>query len=283
VAEFNRISGRVGNIVNLDVTFYHGGEAEDPYAIRRIDIYKGAVKDENLEASIVLAPPDDPGYPFPVLQQEDAAGDLLPGQFVLPFLIPEDFPSPEIYFDVWRFIGTDPGGTLGVDDEDESLWISQCNRFWVYPDGWFVDDELTTIRLGFEALDKHFRKPEVRNLEVGIMPLPLYDFDFNKVAPLIPQMQAFIQIETESGEVIVSAFPPTDCDGQPCPVGTGGASVEGVAKIGLRQGSYRTNPFVVQYRLDTSQFLIGTYKYRIILVLPNGETRVSDDMRFDVA
>jgi len=281
VAEYNRISGRVGNIVNLDTIFYHNGVPEDPFAIRRIDIYKIAVKDENLEAQIIIPAPDDPNYPYPI-QRIESGGAVLPGQFSMPFEIPADFSSPEIYFDVWRFIGSDPGGTF-VDDDDESTWISQCNRFWVYPDGWYIDDELVTLRIGFEALDKHFRKPEIRNIEVGLVPLPLYDFDYNRIVPLIPQLQAYIHIETENGEVIVGE-PSTGCDGQPCSLdGTEGDSSSGVARIGLRQGSYRTNPYVVQYRIDTNQFLIGTYKYRIILVLPNGETRVSNDMRFDIA
>jgi hypothetical protein len=283
VAEYNRISGRVGNIVNLDTVFYHNGVPEDPYAIRRIDIYKTAVKDENLEAQVIIPPPDDPNYPVPIERMTAADGSILAGHFSLPFEVPTDFVAPEIYFDVWRFLGSDPGGTIGVDEDDESLWISQCNRFWVYPDGWYIDDELVTIRIGFEALDKHFRKPEIRNLEVGLVPLPLYDFDYNRIIPLIPQLQARIHIETENGEVIVGS-PATGCDGQPCPAdGSEGDNTEGIARIGLRQGSYRTNPFVVQYLIDTNQFLIGTYKYRIILTLPNGETRVSDDMRFDVA
>jgi len=283
MAEYNRISGRVNNIVNLDTIFYHNGVAEDPYAIRRIDIYKGSVTDDNLEASIVLPPPDDPTYPYPVVRISEG-GVSLEGHFSLPFLVPSDFVAPEVYFDVWRFIGSDPGGTIDIDEEDESTWISQCNRFWVYPDGWYLDDELTTIRIGFEALDMHFRKPEIRNLEVGLVPLPLYDFDYNRVIPLIPQLQAFIQIETENGEVIVGGTPKVGCDGLPCPAGSDGElDIQGRARIGVRQGSYRTNPYVVQYKIDTSDFLIGTYKYRIILVLPNGETRVSDDMRFDVA
>ena len=118
------------------------------------------------------------------------------------------------------------------------------------------------FRVGFEALDKHFFKPEVRNLEVGIEPLPLYDFDYNRIIPLIPQLLPQIHIETENGEVLVE---------------------NDACKMGLRQGSYRTNPFVVQYRIDTDQFLIGTYKYRVTLVFPNGETRTSGDMRFDVS
>ena len=182
---------------------------------------------------------------------------------------------------MWRFIGSDPGGT--DEDDDESTWISQCNRFWVYPDGWYLDDELVTIRIGFEALDKHFRKPEVRNLEVGLVPLPMYDFDYNRVIPLIPQLQAYIHIETENGEVIVGGTAETDCDGNACVGSDGEVEIQGIARIGLRQGSYRTSPYVVQYRIDTNQFLIGTYKYKIILVLPNSETRVSDWMRFDVS
>lgn len=262
MAEFNRLSGRVGNIVNLDATFFHGGEAEDPYAIRRIDIYQGSVTDENLQAQVLIPPPDDPLYPTPLIRITDGTeGDVLPGQFILPFLIPDDFASPDIYFDVWRFIGNDPDVTVGGDDEDESTWIAQCNNFWIYPDSWHVDDGLVTIRLGFEALDKHFRKPEIRNLEVGIVPLPVYDFDFNRITPLIPQIIPSIHIETENGEILIASD---------------------TARMGLRQGSYRTNPFVVQYQIDTAQFLIGTYKYRITLQLPNGETRTSDDMRFTV-
>jgi len=282
VADYNRISGRVGNIVNLDTVFYHNGVPEDPYAIRRIDIYKGSVKDENLEAQVLIPPPDDPHYPHPI-ERMMSGGEIVAGHFSLPFEVPTDFVAPEIYFDVWRFIGSDSGGTFDVIDEDESTWISQCNRFWVYPDGWYLDDELVTLRIGFEALDRHFRKPEVRNLEVGLVPLPLYDFDYNKIIPLIPQLQAYIHIETENGEVIVGGTPETDCDGNICVGSDGEAEIQGVCRIGLRQGSYRTNPYVVQYRIDTSQFLIGTYKYRIILMLPNGETRVSDDMRFDIS
>lgn len=262
MSEYNRISGRVGNIVNLDVTFYHNGVPTDPFAIRRVDIYRTAVKDENLELSIVIPLPDDPQYPYPILRiAEGSGGSFQPGRYILPFLIPNEFVVPDIYFDVWRFIGA-PGEVSLGGDEDESGWVSQCNRFWAYPDNWYVDDELVTLRVGFEALDKHFKKPEVRTMEVGLMPLPLYDFDYNRIIPLIPMLQPYIHIETMNGEVLVE---------------------NDLARIGLRQGSYRSNPFVIQYRIDTTKFLIGTYKYRITLALPNGESRVSDDMSMDVS
>jgi hypothetical protein len=52
--------------------------------------------------------------------------------------------------------------------------------------------------------------------------------------------------------------------------------------IGVRQGSYKSNPFVFKYLLTTSDFLIGTCKYRITVNMPNGETRVSDDFFFEI-
>ena len=250
MANLPRISARTGGIVDLNVTFYRNGVAEDPFLIRRIDIYEGSEKPENLVAQIPI--PADSSYPSPL-------GKTGPGAFVLSLDIPTTFNAPSVYLDVWRFIGSDPG--TGADIEDESLWSSQCNKFWVFPDGFYLDDGLVIPRFGFEALDKVFRKPEVRSLEVGLMPLPLYDFDFNRIAPIIPQLRALITMQTENCEILI--------DRDPC-------------RIGIRQGSYRTNPFVVQYQLDTSNFLTGTYVYRITLLLPNGETRVSDDFRLTI-
>ena len=51
----------------------------------------------------------------------------------------------------------------------------------------------------------------------------------------------------------------------------------GAMEMGLRQGSYRTNPFVLRYSIDTMAFLIGTYKYRITATLPDGTSRTSGD------
>lgn len=259
MANLPRISSRTGGTVDLNVTFYRNGVAEDPFAIRRIDIYEGSEKPENLVAQIPISDPTDALYPAPLLKPLMGTGSPIPGAFILPFDIPSTFNAPVVYLDVWRFIGTDLG--TGGDLNDETLWSSQCNKFWVFPDGFYLDDGLVVPRFGFEALDKTFRKPEVRSLEVGLMPLPLYDFDFNRIAPIIPQLRALITIQTENCELLV--------DRAPC-------------RIGIRQGSYRTNPFVIQYQLDTADFLVGTYVYRITLLLPNGETRVSEDMRITI-
>jgi hypothetical protein len=258
MTEYNRISGRVGSVIRLDTTFYHNGVPENPAAIHRVDIYQTAVKEENLVAQVVFPDPGNPLYPLPAVQ-DDSGSEGGVGHYYIPWPVPADMQTPDIYFDVWRFTGTSQGTDFF---DDEEYWTSQCNRFWLYSDNWFADDGLTTIRLGFEAMDKHFKKPEMRNLEVGIMPLPLYDFDYNKIIPLIPQMQAFITIETDNCEVLVDSAP---------------------AKIGLRQGSYRTNPFVVQYKIDTSAFLSGSYKYRVILALPDGDVRASDYFRLTIS
>jgi len=256
----SRISTHTGGTVALNVTFLHNGVPENPFAIRRIDIYQGSEKPENLVAQVPVVNSDDDFYPSPVIQDVDESGNPRPGMFTLFFDVPADFIAPSAYVDVWRFIGTDPGGT-DVDFDDETLWHSQCNRFFVFADNFYLDDGLVVPRLAFEPLDKVFRKPEIRDLEVGIMPLPLYDYDFNRITPIIPQLKAFISISTENCELLVSE--------DPC-------------RIGIRQGSYRSNPFSIQYRLDTTQFLVGTYLYRIKVQLPDGTTRLSDDLRFTI-
>jgi len=252
---FPRISARTDNPVGLNVTIRRNGIATDPFALRRIDVYFQSVKDDNLVAQIVFGLPGSTGYPSPAI-----VSDI--GQFVVEFQVPKTF-KEGIYFDVWRFVGTEPDSLSGFDFDDESLWISQCNKFFVFADGWYLDDGLITPRFAFEPLDSRFRKGEVRNLEVGIMPLPLYDFDHARVGPLMPQICPFITVETEEGEVL------TGLEKAPC-------------KMGLRQGTYRANPYVVQCLLDTSLFLKGTYVYRITLELPNGETRISEPLRFTI-
>lgn len=288
-----RVSARTGGIVNLNVTFYRDGVPFDPFRIRHIDIYEGSEKPENLVAQIPINP--DTGYPSPLLRVDDAnptgacgtaptVGNPKPGMYILPFLVPTTFRAPQAYVDVWRFLADDPApGSLGtepaeieedenddddIDDDDDHLdpevpanWQSVSNKFFVFPDGVFADDGLVVPRLGFEALDKLFKKPEIRTLEVGMMPLPLYDFDFNRIAPLIPRLRATITIETDANEILVKDAP---------------------CRIGIRQGTYRANPFTVQYTLDTGTFLVGTYQYRITVLLPNGETRVSDPFRISI-
>jgi len=93
------------------------------------------------------------------------------------------------------------------------------------------------------------------------MPLPLYDFDQNLIMPAIPRSTATITIETINCETLVEAEPMT---------------------IRLKQGSYRTNPFVLSYQFDTSGFLVGTYKARVTLTLPEGSMHTSPDMFFTV-
>jgi hypothetical protein len=261
---YPRIAGRVGQPTGLDVTFFHNGVPRDPYALRRIDIYYQEVKAENLKAQIIFGEPDQSGYPAPAITDPTR-----PGYYMVEFQVPETF-GEGIYFDVWRFIGSAPvvgdgtgSGATWPNLDDETTWVSQCNKFWVFCDGWFLDDGLITARFGFEPLDRTFRKGELRNLEVSIMPLPLYDYNASRINPMIPQVCPFIRVETEHGEVLAGL------EKAPC-------------KIGLRQGSYRTNPYVIQCPLDTSAFLKGSYVYRIILELPNGDVRISDPFRFEI-
>lgn len=253
---YNRISGRVGNKMILDTSFFRNGVPTDPYAIRAVRIYKRAVEDANLVAEIPFPLPSESDYPYPAVPVESTECPN-GGSYELTFHVPCDFPAPDVFFDVWHFIpdlDCLESITSDPDLDNESLWISKCNKFWVYPDGWYVDDHLMVPRLGFEPLDVKFRSGETRYLEVGMMPLPLYDFNYNQIMPMIPFLEPSITITTRNCEVIV--------DGE-------------AMDIGLRQGSYRTNPFVAKYLLDTSRFFKGTYEYQITLKLPDCQTIVS--------
>lgn len=267
-----RVSGRLGRPIGLNVRFYRDGVATDPFAIRRVRIYRSAVAEENLIDTIDFVYPDATDYPSPATQEINGSGPV-PGSYVLVWNVPTDIVAPDIYFDVWDFLGDDcRSASSGATDsclDDESLFISQCNQFWLYPDGWFVDDGLEVMRFGFEALDIKLRQPEIRTIEVGLMPLPLYDFDYNKIAPIVPQLKAYFSLESENCELLIEDAP---------------------MSIGIRQGSYRSNPFTLQFRFNTSviestnmPLLRGTYKYRVKIMLPNGETRVSDYFTLQVS
>jgi hypothetical protein len=250
---YTRVSARRGEQVALEARFVQGGVPTAPHAIYRVEIYRGKVAAENIVDAIDIPSPDSSEYPGVLV--EGAAG-----LYTLNWTVPDYADVPDVYFDVWYFFGSDPrnlsssSGDEYVENEDKLIQF--CNRFWVYPDSWYVDGGLQTLRFGFEALDTRFNKPEKRPLEIGLMPLPLYDYDYNLVAPIIPYIDAKIDMWTVHKEPIITQEPMT---------------------IKLRQGAYRSNPFVLSYLFDTEDIFIGTYKYRITLTLPDGTTRISPD------
>jgi hypothetical protein len=273
-----RISGRKNRVIDLNVDFLRSGVPTDPFAIRYVEIYRNSVVPHNLVATIPIIDCDDINYPSPACQEGivpdpglcgTAPTDPIvpiPGKYHLYYQIPDKFQAPDVYFDVWHYYATDPRDNPTSDcDIDDDVYgdhlLSCCHRFWVYPDEWFCNDGLQTVRFGFEPLDQKFYKPENRPLEVGLMPLPLYDYNFNLVNPLIPYLNPEILIESGDCELLV--------DWQPM-------------ETGLRQGSYRSNPWVVKYNLDTSNFMKGTYRYQIRLNLPDGTSRVSKKFFFTI-
>ncbi len=165
-----------------------------------------------------------------------------------------NFHDPRDFTDPANPEYTNPNPTAAALRHHPELLLKCCHRFWIYPENWFCDDRLQTVRFGFEPLDQKFYSPEQRTLEIGLMPLPLYDYNFNLVTPLIPFLTPTITIETQHHELLV--------DKEEC-------------RMGLRQGSYKTNPFVIQYDVDTTRFLKGTYQYHIALRMPDGSSRVS--------
>jgi len=266
-----RISGRVGQPIKLNVDFYNNGQLVDPYAVRYVEIYKSQVLPHNL---VTVIPFSDigSGYPLPAYKETATDGTTeveIDGKFYLPFTIPDNYTAPELYYDVWYYFAENPCAdptevtSCDIDSADyEDQLLKCCHRFWVYPDEWFCNDGLQTVRFAFEPLDQKFHTPEARPLEIGLMPLPLYDYNHNLVTPIIPFLNPTITIETQNCEVL---------------------QVNAPCEIGLRQGSYRSNPWVVKYNLDTTEFLKGTYRYQITLNLPDGSTRVSKKFIFTIS
>lgn len=265
---FPRISARLGNVVDLNVDFYNNGVLTDPYAIRYVEIYKTSIAPHNLVSTVPIVSPNDESYPSPLYQEADGTNsDTYPGKYHLLYPIPNDFSAPDVYFDLWYYFASNPceeeGSDCDIDDAANSpLLLKCCHRFWIYPDSWFCNDSLQTIRFAFEPLDQKFHSPEVRPLEVGLMPLPLYDYNFNLVNPMIPFIRPYISVETQHCELLVG---------------------DDAARIGIRHGSYKSNPWVIQYDIDTYKFLKGTYRYWLKLVLPDGSTRVSRKFIFTIS
>lgn len=247
---YPRVAGRVGELVSLNMSFYRNGSLESPFAIRQVDIYRDSPRPGNLVASIPFPDPTDTGYPFPAIETS-------PGQFQLLFDAPDNLVPCDIYFDQWSFLGKDPG-SVGLNDE--SRWITQSGMFWLYDDAWIIDDDLFTKRLGFEPLDKKLRRGEIRTIEVAIYPLPMYEYNFNQLAPIIPQLRPTIDIKTARDELIVQDVP---------------------CYIGTRQGSHRNSPFVVKCPIDTRTFLRGMYRYTIKVNI-SGQTIISQPFSFIV-
>ena len=250
MAIYPRVAGRLGNTVSLNMKTLRNGRLQAPFALRRIDIYRGSIRPANQIDTINFSDPTDTGYPAPAIEGATGCFEVL-------YDAPEDLVPNEIYFDVWHFVGSDPG-TANIDDE--RLWISQTGMFWLYHDTWIIDDELITKRIGFEPLDKKLRRGEIRTIEVAIHPLPKYDYDFNKIAPIIPQLRPTISIRTSHNELIVNNVP---CD------------------IGVRQGHHRNSPFVVQCQIDTRTLVRGTHNY-IIQVNIDDNTIASPKFYFTV-
>lgn len=281
---FSRVSGRLGGTIGLNMQFLNGGKQADPFAIRSVKIYRSSVSDENIIVEIPFLYPGDPDYPLPAQRVLDSDGDPIPGRYILNWDVPESgIPSPDIFFDVWEFIGSDcvsgsegdagteSGGVTDIDPclDDPDNIISQCGKFWLLPDAWYADDGLEIPDLKFEALNTKLYQPEIKTIQVGLMPVPLYDYNYNLVAPMIPYLNAKISLWTQNHELLID---------------------EEEMNIGIRQGSYRTNPFVLQYKFNTTviestgcPLLKGTYKYRVSIEFPNGESRVSPDFYLQIS
>lgn len=249
---YPRIAGRVGHIVKLNMRFLRNGRPTDPFAIRRIDIYRGSIRLGNLVSQILFPHPSDPTYPSPATPVTGTVGE-----FEVPFVASANLVPNDIYYDVWHFSGVDPGATV-----DDSLWVTQRGQFWLFDDIWVTDEELRTKRVGFEPLDKKLRRGEIRSVEVALHPLPKHGYHFNELVPLLPTLSPTITVWTANNELIAGM-------------------VDAPCRLGVRQGHHLGSPFVIQCPVDTRTMLRGTYKY-IIKITVGDQTIISDKFFFTV-
>jgi hypothetical protein len=273
----NRV-GCVGEKVTLNVAFYKNGVPADPFAVKSIKIYKTSVRDDNLVTEIIFPGCTDNDYKsylnriidtnIPTTGNCGTESDptYIAGSYEYELCLDRSIFTSGVYFDVWCFIGDETGNncvseTGSIDCENEDNWSCQCNKFFVQDCGWTIDDDLTVTRLGFEPLDTRFVQPEKRYLEVSYQALPIYDFDYKKVSAIMPQIRGTITIESQNCEVLVDSAP---------------------MSIGLRSGSYRSNPYTLRYMLDSTKFIKGTYRYRVVAALPNGQTISSGNFNLTI-
>jgi len=284
-----RISGRTGQLIDLNVNFFNNGQLSDPFSIDRVEIYRCSVAKQNLVATIPFACKDEEIYPAPAYRekvygeiglcgtQPPVNGEVRPGIYHLPFKIPKNIPAPEVYIDVWYFHPINPCDCPEnfdsprdaldcnpCDPKWDHLLTRCCHRFWVYPDEWMCNDGLQEVNFGFEPLNVRFNRPETKCLEVGLMPLPLYSYNKNLVDPMIPFLKPSISIGTSSGGACDMLVKDDEMD------------------FGFRQGPHRTNPWVIKYRLETEKFMRGSYWYQTKLNMPDGTSRVSRRFYFEI-
>lgn len=245
---YPRVAGRLGNNITLNMAFYHNGTLQSPYAITQIEIFDGQIGPQYKVDTILFPDPSVTGYPL-------SAVETAPGLFEIQYSVPTTFIPAQAYYDVWYYL---PNPTTST--ADPTLWSRHSGQFWVYDDAWITDSGVTTKRLGFEPLDKKFKRGEITNLEIAVHPLPLYDYEFNKIAPILPQLTPTISVWTVQDELIVSNAP---------------------CKMGIRQGRSRNSPFVIQCALDTRTLLVGTYRY-IVTVNIDGSIISSDKLFFSI-
>lgn len=242
MAIYPRIAGRLGNIVDLNMRFLHNGSPSEPYAIRRVDIYRGFIRRDKLVEQITFPDVNDTSYPLPAIQDSTDVS-----QFSLMYDASSDLVPNDVYLDVWHFLGSDPG-SAGLDDE--SLWVSKFGSFYLFDDVWLADADLQTIKFGFFPQDKLIRRGEIRTIEVSIYPVPRHNYNHNLIVPLIHNLDPTITVYTTFGELI-------------------GGLVDAPCSIGLKQGAGRDCPYVIQCQIDARTLLRGTYKYFIKLAIGN--------------
>jgi hypothetical protein len=234
MATFSRFNARKGNTVELVREFYHASVLEDPYALIKVEIHK-IVYDRETPTNTLAD----------TIDGVDLVQDST-GKWKANFDIPESYESKYIYYDVWHYQTSDTS----------EITIDDSSTFKVFDDMWFVQDGSTNYKYQMFPDIKTFTKGEKRNIELKIVPLPLYNTCSDLDEYILPITDIQVKIETKDQELILDWT--------------------NVISKNL------ANKALINIDTNLSEYRKGVYYYWVKLILPNSDILITQKFAFNI-
>ena len=152
IRRFTRFNARKDNLVELKREFYNNGVLADPNAIIKVEIHKVEYDRNDPDNTLVET-------------LTTGINQTSTGKYQLDFIVPESYEANFIYVDVWHYRTT---ATSEVTIDDSST-------FRLFENNWYVEDGLQNFKYQLFPDIKTLTSGEKRNIELQIVPLPLYN------------------------------------------------------------------------------------------------------------
>jgi hypothetical protein len=231
---FSRFNARKGHTVELKREFYHANVLENPYALIKVEIHKVTYDRDNPVNTLIET-----------IDGVDVVSEDV-GKLKVNFDIPEDFESNYVYYDVWYY---------QVSDTSE-ITIDDSTTFKVFDDHWFTQDGSTNYKYQMFPDIKTFTKGEKRNIELQIVPLPLYNTNEDLNEKILPITGIEVKIETKNNELILDW------------TNTITQNLANKARINIDT--------------NLAEFRKGVYYYWVKLLLPNSDIIITQKFAFNI-